>query len=162
MPAMSDVFLSESVTSSANLDMVRLGFGSHRVQIPYQTAFELLAGVKMAGKMASRFEGNKAQNWRELARINTGTRNLTPARRFRRSNLQSNCKTWAVRFEGKLVVMVFNELTVKLHYADAFQWYTGARLAAREAQAWAGDTKRQMRGVGYLNDAEENYKHGFS
>ena len=157
---MSDVFLSESVTSRANLDMVLLTFGKHRVRIPYQTAFELLAGVKLAGKMASREDGLDPQAWRELARVNNSTRNLTPARRFRRSTLRSNVKSWSVKFDGRLVVLIFNELTVKLHYADALTWYTGARLAAREAQAWAGDTKRQLRAVGYLADAEENYKYG--
>lgn len=159
---MSDVFLKESVTSSADLDMVSFTFGAHRVLVPYQTAFEILAGVKLAGKMASRVDGNDPQAWRELARVNNSTRNLTPHRRFRRSNLQSNVKTWEVKFDGALVVLIFNELTVKLHYADALQWYTGARLAAREAQAWAGDSKRQMRAVGYLNDAEENYRLGYS
>lgn len=159
---MSDVFLKESVTSSADLDMVSFTFGAHRVLVPYQTAFEILAGVKLAGKMASRTEGNDPQAWRELARVNPSSRNLTPARRYRRSTLVSNVKTWSVKFEGALVVLVFNELTVKLYYADALTWYTGARLSAREAQAWAGDTKRQMRAVGYLNDAAENYKLGFS
>jgi len=158
---MTDVFLKEAVTSSADLDMVLFSFGEHRLVVPYQTAFELLAGVKLAGKMASREDGLDPQAWRELAHVNPSSRNLKPNRRFRRSNLRSNVKTWAVRFEGRLVVLVFNELTVKLHYADALQWYTGARLAAREAQAWAGDTKRQLRAVGYLNDAAENDRLGY-
>ena len=158
---MTDVFLKESVTSGSDLDMVLFSFGEHRVVVPYQTAFELLAGVKLAGKMASREDGLDPQAWRELARVNNSSRNLKPNRRFRRSNLTSNVKTWAVKFEGRLVVLVFNELTVKLHYGDALQWYTGARLAAREAQAWAGDTKRQLRAVGYLNDAAENDRLGY-
>ncbi len=158
---MSDVFLKESVTSSADLDMVLFSFGEHRLVLPYQTAFEILAGVKLAGKMASRVDGHDPQAWRELARVNNSSRNLKPNRRFRRSNLVSNVKAWSVKFEGRLVVLVFNELTVKLHYSDALTWYTGARLAAREAQAWAGDTKRQMRAVGYLNDAAENDRLGY-
>ncbi len=158
---MTDVFLKESVTSGSDLDMVLFSFGEHRVVVPYQTAFEVLAGVKLAGKMASRVDGHDPQNWRELARVNGSSRNLTPNRRFRRSNKTSNVSAWSVKFEDRLVVLVFNELTVKLHYSDALTWYTGARLAAREAQAWAGDTKRQMRAVGYLNSAEENDRLGY-
>jgi hypothetical protein len=158
---MTDVFLKESVTSSADLDMVLFTFGKHRVLVPYQTAFEILAGVKLAGKLASRVDGLDPQRWRELARVNPSSRKLTPARRYRRSNKRSNVKSWSVKFDGPLVVMVFNELTVKLHYSDALTWYTGARLAGREAQAWAGDTKRQMRAVGFLNDAAENDRLGY-
>lgn len=158
---MSDVFLKESVTSSADLDMVLFTFGEHLVLVPYQAAFEILAGVKLAGKMASRVDGLDPQAWRELAHVNNSSRNLTPNRRFRRSNKMSNVKAWSVKFEGRLVVLVFNELIVKLHYSDALTWYTGARLSAREAQAWAGDTKRQMRAVGYLNDAAENDRLGY-
>lgn len=142
------------------MDMAVFVFGKHRVQVPYQTAFEILNGVRLASKMAMRVEGNEATAWRDFARINGASRDLTPARRFRRSNLQSNVKTWAVQFDGPLVVMVFDELTVKIHYSEALPWYTAARLAAREAQAWAGDSKKVMRCVGHLTDAEENYKHG--
>lgn len=141
--------------------MVVLVFGPNSCTVPYQTAFEILNGVRMAGKMAMRYEGNAVGLWRELADVNDIAVELKPARRFRRSKLQPNVESWRVDFEDALVVIVLDALEVRIHYADAFQWYTRTRVVAREAQAWAGDSKRQMRANGVLTSAEDNYRLGY-
>lgn len=164
---MQGVFAQHQVDAKAKLDMVQLQFGEYRGQLPYITAFELASSVRLAGKMASRHEGNDVSAWREFARVNPETRELTTHRGFRRSNLRGNVAKWKVAFEGALVSITLtdsksNYTTINMHYSDALRWHTVCRLAAREAQAWAGDSNRAVRSVGYLNDAEENYKHGFN
>ncbi len=141
--------------------MVVLVFGPNSCTVPYQTAFEILNGVRMAGKFAMQYEGNAVGLWRELAEVNNLALDLKPARRFRRSKLVSDVSSWRVDFEDALVVIVLDALEVRIHYADAFQWYTRTRAVAREAQAWAGDSKRQMRATGILTSAEENYRLGY-
>jgi len=155
------VFQKHQVSSTANLDMVVLVFGPNRCVVPYQTAFEILNGVRMAGKMAMRYEGNAVGLWRELATVNDVPVEITPARKFRRSNLAGNVSTWRVDFEESLVVIVLDALEVRLHYADAFKWYTLTRVQAREAQAWAGDTNKQLRATAVLTTAEENEQRGY-
>jgi hypothetical protein len=157
----SDIFTSQHVSSSTLLDMVVFEIGTHRPRVPYQTAFEILNGVRMAAKMAMAEDGNPVTAWRQMAEINADRDKPIPHRGFRRSTEVSNVGTWSVRFEGVLVVLVFDELTAKIHYADALTWYTGLRISARQAKAWAGDTSRTLRGVAHLTDAEANDKKGF-
>ena len=64
--------------------------------------------------------------------------------------------------ENQLILLVFETrnnkkaLVVKMHYADALQWYTMARLSAREAKAWAGDDSKNMQATAHLTDAAQN------
>lgn len=141
--------------------MVEMVFGPNTLRVPYQTAFEILNGVRMAGKMAMRYEGNAVGLWRELAEVNDVPYQPTPSRTFQRSKLQANISSWRVDFEESLVVIVLDALEVRLHYSDAFKWYTRTRVVAREAQAWAGDTKRHMRATAVLTTAEENDRLGY-
>lgn len=141
--------------------MVVLVFGPNRCVVPYLTAFEILNGVRMAGKFAMQYEGNAVGLWRELADVNDIALDVKPARRFRRSKLQANVSNWRVDFEGPVVVIFLDDLEVGIHYADAFQWYTRTRVVAREAQAWAGDSHKRLRATGILTSAEENYRLGY-
>lgn len=151
-----------AVKSGTELDTVVLQIGHKMITFPYQSAFEILNGIKMAAKLAMRIEGNKIGRWREMAGIDCDPEPLTPNRRFRQSRKKTNLKDWKISFEGALVVMQFNESIFKLHYSEALQLYSWLRLAARRAKAWAGDRSRTMRTTAHLTDAEDNYKHGYS
>lgn len=159
---MSDLMTKQRVSVVADLDMIRLSFGSESVVIPYQTAIEVANGIKMAGKLASRHEGNSAQDWRDFIDIDNGPKSKTERHRgFRRSNVGPNVREWTVGWDGAVVKITFDQTTVGLHYSDALECYNWLRVAYRDAKAWAGDTGKIMRTTAYLNDAEQNYKHGF-
>ncbi len=162
---MKDLFLSRVVSSAALFDMLVLRFGPHTVKVPYQTGFEILNSMRMAAKMAMRYEGCKTKQWGELAeldKIEPGEFAFPRHHQFRRSNETSDVQEWSVQFVKELVVLRFDELTVKLHYADVLSMYRGMKAELRKAKAWAGDTSRTIRIGAHLTDAEENYKLGYS
>lgn len=162
---MKDLFLSQVVSTTAMFDLLIMRFGPHKIKIPYQTGFEILNSMRMAAKMAMRYEGCKTKQWGELAeldKIEPGEFAFPRHHQFRRSNESPNIGEWSVRFEKALVVLQFDELTVKLHYADVLKMYRGMKAKLREAKAWAGDTSRTVRIGAHLTDAEENYKYGFN
>lgn len=145
-------------------DVVNLRLGHNRLILYYQNTFEICNAVKMAAKLAQRHEGLQIPSWRETLK----TMNVEIPKRvkmhkgFRRGGVVSNVSKWAVKWEGSLVVLIFDDLTCKLHYSDAFRLYLLLRANARNAKAWAGDPSKSMRGLGHLVDAEENYKHGWA
>lgn len=166
---MSEVLTLERVAAEADQDMVRLTFGTERPFIPYQSAFELVAELCVAAKMAMREEGNDVKLWRGMSLIGRERPDPVAERRFRRSHLVPNVAEWKVQyFPGSpLVVLTFvpwpsgRTLVVKIHYADALKFYTSFRFAAREAKAWAGDSSRIWSAAAHISDAEDNYKRGF-
>lgn len=145
-------------------DLVILRLGTNKLRMPYQTSFEVINGMRMASKLAMRHEGVQAPKWREVLKSVQGmipkTQALHP--QYRRSMEPSNVKQWSIKWEGSLVVLHFDELTCKMHYSDALRLHAMLRAAAHNAKRWAGDTGRAMRMTAYLNDAEENYKHGYA
>lgn len=163
---MSEILTLEKVDSEAVMDMVRLTFGGEHPLVPYQTAFEIIAELRMASKMAMREEGNRVSLWRQMSLIGRERADAIPARRFRRSRLEPNVAEWKVQyFRGSpLVVLTFwpwpsgKILTVKIHYSDALKFYTGFRVSAREAKAWAGDSSRLWSTSAYLSDGEDDDK----
>jgi len=132
--------------------------------VPYQTAFKILNGVCAAAKHAMRYEAVANKHWRTLAHIDVDTVTFRAAAEPRRSTLRSNVSNWRVDVDNQLIVLYFETrnnkkaLTVKMHYSDALQWYTMARLSAREAKAWAGDDTKAMQATAHLTDAAENAK----
>ena len=162
---MSGILKKERIDVQAELDLVVFVFGDRRLLVPYQTAFEICNGVRMAAKMASRQSGNAADAWRELAAVPLEERFPTTekrARQFRRSRLQPNVKAWEIKFESELVILKFDDLAVKIHFSDALRWYTHARAAAHIAKDWAGDSTKKLRMTAHLSDAEENYRRGIT
>ncbi len=161
---MPDILLPDTVNAKSVLDVVHLQLGAHTIKMFYQTSFEVTNGVRMAAKLAMRHEGVQIPDWREvLASVQT----QMPFRErthhgYRRSNELSNITKWDIKWNGSLVVLVFDELTCKLHYSDALRLHTILRRASQNAKAWAGDESKTMRMTAYLNDAEENYKHGYA
>lgn len=159
---MSAVFTLEQVSTSSRFEFVAMRFRDQTPLVPYQTAFKILNGVCMAAKHAMRYEAVANKYWRTLAFIDVDTVTFKAAREPRRSTLASNVSNWKVDIENQLVVLVFETrnnkkaLTVKMHYAEALQWYTMARLSAREAKAWAGDDTKSMMGTAHLTDAAQN------
>lgn len=167
---MEGLLTLQKCTAEAHLDMVRLSFADRVVQVPYQTLFQILAGVRMAAKMAMREEGNKVGLWNDLAAIAREGYDARPARHFRRSILQSNIGDYKVKYVpgSPLVNMIFtphptgHPLLVKIHYSDALQFYSLARVQARAAKAWAGDSSRTWQPAAHLSDGEDDYKRGFN
>ena len=161
---MSAVFTLEHVSTSPRYEFVVMRFGDQRPMVPYQTAFKILNGVASAARHAMRFEAVATKHWRTLAHIDADTVTFPAHFEPRRSRLHSNVSNWRVDVEQQIVVLYFETrnnkkaLTVRLHYADALQWYMMARLSAREAKAWAGDDTKAMSVNAYLTDAEQNDK----
>ncbi len=159
---MSAVFTLEQVSTSPRFEFVAMRFRDQTPMVPYQTAFKILNGVCMAAKHAMRYEAVANTHWRTLAYIDVDTVTFRAAREPRRSTLQSNVSNWRVDVENQLILLVFETrnnkkaLVVKMHYADALQWYTMARLSAREAKAWAGDDSKNMQATAHLTDAAQN------
>jgi hypothetical protein len=161
---MSNILKSEVVGASSENDLVHLQLGRHKIHLYYQTAFDIVNSIRMAAKLSLRHEGLQMPDWRALdAEV---AAQLPPKvkrnRIYRRTNAQSNISRWSVDWEGSLVVLHFDELTCKMHYADAFRLHGLLRHVATNAKNWAGDPSRSMRATAYLNNAEENYKHGYA
>lgn len=167
---MSEILTLQEVGSEADQDMVRLTFRGEHPLVPYQTAFEIIAELRVASKMAMREEGNHVSLWREMSLIGRERADAIPSRRFRRSHLVPTVSEWLVQyFPGSpLVVLTFvpwpsgRILQVKIHYSDALKFYTGFRVSAREAKAWAGDSSRLWSAAAHISDGEDDYKRGFS
>lgn len=161
---MSAVLTLEHVSTSPRFEFVAMRFRDQTPMVPYQTAFKMLNAVCMAAKHAMRYESLHNKHWRTLAHIDVDTVTFRAAREPRRSSLRSNVSNWRVDIENQLIVLYFETrnnkkaLTVRMHYADALQWYTMARLSAREAKAWAGDDTKAMQATAHLTDAEANAK----
>lgn len=165
---MGDVLKQTSVSSEVLYDLWVFNLESNRLTLPYQVGFELLNGMLLACKMAMRYEGCSASQWREFAKLKETPPRVTPLNRgFRRSRESANVASWSCAFERQLVVLTFvpvsgGSLTVRFHFSDCFEVYRRARAACKEAKAWAGDSSRQWSGCAHLTDAEENYKYGFN
>lgn len=161
---MSEIFTAQQVSTESRYEFVVMHFGDKHPMVPYLSAFKIMNGVCMAAKHAMKFEGLRHHGWRDLAYIDLETVSFRAAREPRRSTLRSNVSNYHVDIERQLVVLVFETrgthkaLTVKMHFADAFQWYTDCRISARKAKAWAGDDKKAMRGSAHLTNAEDNDK----
>lgn len=166
---MGDVLTLQRVSVKARQDMLDLRFADALITLPYMTGFEVLAGIRMAAKMALRSEGNKAGLWRDLANIAEIKDPVKPSRQFRRSRLQSNIKAWKIDFhpDSPLVSLIFepyptgHPLEIKIHYSDALKFYAQMRVEARAAKAWAGDGSKIWSSASYISDGEENYKRGY-
>ena len=157
---MSRVMTKLFVAVRPNMDMVEVQLGSHTLRVPYQTAFEIASGIRVAAKTSMSFEKTPVKEWREISEVEDGEPVLATSHQFRRSKLIGNVNTWSIAFEGALVVIRANELELKLHYSEAFPLHQLIRQKAREAKAWAGDTSRSIKVRATLSDAEENYKRG--
>ena len=161
---MSEILQPHRVDAGSTYDIVNLYLGTHKLNLFYQSAFEIVNSIRMASKLSMRHEGNQIPDWREILK---SVQSELPKRvkrhqGFRRSNETSNVKKWSVAWEGALVILTFDELTCKMHYSDGLRLHALLRQAAKNAQAWAGDETKAMRMTAYLNDAEENYKHGYA
>ncbi len=157
---MEDLFLSRRVEARAELDMVEFRLGPHTLKLFYQTALEIVGGIRLAAKQALLRDGSNNTMWRDLADTNNEPYPILPNATYRRSGQKSTLSAWSVAFEGTLVVLHLDDLTAKFHYSDALQIQTNLRAAARQAKAWAGDKSRTMRASGYLTDAVQNDKLG--
>ncbi len=161
---MSDVLLKDHVSVDTLCDLVILRLGTNELKIPYQTGFEVVNALRMACKLTMRHEGVQIPDWRKvLDTVRTELPKVVSLHpQFRRSLEAANVRTWSIKWEGSLVILVFNDLTCKMHYSDGLRLHLMLRAGANNAKRWAGDTSKAMRMTAFLNDAEENYKHGYA
>ncbi len=155
------VLTLQRVAADPLYDMVVLTFKDRTPKVPYQTGFEICNGVRLAAKMAMRHEGNPVKAWRDFHNLDKENPEVIVNRTFRRSLEQATVRAWSVKWSGAIVHIYLDDLGVDMHYADALKYYVMVRLASRVAKGWAGDKSKTMRLTAHLNDAEENYKHGY-
>ena len=139
-------------------DMVELNLGDCRILMFYQTAFSIAAGILQAATQAARFEGIHPRNRVEMSRTDRQQASVPLSPDYRRSTSMPNFKTWKVAFDGKLVVLTFDQREIRLPYDHAFKLYGWVRVAAKDAKRWSGDTSRQWSIRAALHDAEDNDK----
>ncbi len=164
---MKDLFLDRQVTSVNDQDLWAFRLGSKRLTMAYPMGFELLNGILLACKQAMQYEAVSPLRWLQFAKLNS-TKNFIATtgthRGFRRSLKVPNVKAWEAFVEGPLVVLEFyphegsETLVAKIHYADMFSIYSSARIACKNAKAWAGDSSRIWNGRAHLSTVEENAK----
>jgi len=155
---MNEVLTQHVCSAEHSQDMVRLIFGPHSVQMYYQTAFEIAASILQASKLSARFEGVHPSVWSDILKKaqQEPFEPLSPF--FRRGTQQPNFTDWSIGFERNLVVFKFDTAIIKLHYSNAFEFYSWVRLAGKNAKRWAGDKGRQWTTRANLQDAEDNDK----
>jgi hypothetical protein len=156
----SGFFKKQHVNVQQGLDLVRLKISTHKIDLYYQTAFAISRAMRMEAKGAMSYEKTAVKLWRELANYERQPSALPMNPFYRRSDGVSNLNEWAVKGKGPLVIVELNELTAKLHYADALIIQSWIRVAATEAKRWAGDRSKGLYAVAHLTDAENNYRLG--
>jgi hypothetical protein len=157
---MDKVLTKQHCAASNTCDMVGLMFGEHRLAMFYQTAIKIAAGLRQSAKLAARYEGVRADKWDGAikAHLHNYHEDTPFHREYRRSEHRPNFSKWSVGHSGNLVWLKFDELTVRIHYENAFELYGWLRNEAQKAKRWAGDGGRQWSGRAHLTDAEENDK----
>lgn len=162
---MSDLFALTRINARNQEDVVSISFGRAEVRVFYQAALDIAHSMRLAAKLASRTDGLRGGDWREVSSPDAAEEAAAKRkthRGYRRSRQDSNIRKWAVSFEGSLVVLKFDNTPIKMSWNDALVLHGTIRNAALDAKAWAGDRSKTMRGKGYLNDAEENYRLGYN
>ncbi len=158
---MKDLFTSEQVNVQQGLDLVQLQLGSSKIRMYYQTVFKICSSMQGASKLAMATEGVRPEKWGELAKYDSRDVDTPCHHEYRRSFKTTNLTHWKVAFEGPLVVMTFDELTAKFHYADAAKLCVWLRRAAKQAKNWSGDRSRIWNTYARLTNAAENDKTVF-
>jgi len=116
------------------------------------------SSMQGATKLAMGNEGLKPDYWNKLVHYDARDCDVKMHHEYRRSKHVTNVKDWAVAFEGSLVVLKFDALTAKFHFADAAKLQVWLRRAAKQAKNWSGDRSRIWNTFARLVDAEENDK----
>lgn len=159
---MSDVLHRMKLGASAQEDMVVVQLGTLRAILPYQSAFEIAQGLRMAAKEAARFDRAPATFTHEVTKADPREDLPEYHPQYRRGTTLGNIKNWDVRVIPPLVGLVFDDTLTEFSYEDAVHlaWYV--RRAGHIAKRWAGDRSRVRRARGNLHDAEENYRLGIA
>lgn len=150
---------SQQCAAASVYDMVGIKFGPSRLLMYYQTGFKIAAALCMAAKLAGRYEGVHPRLFQKfISHEDLRARPSTHTGEYRRTQEKPNFEKWTVGGERNIVILRFDDLTVKMHYSDAFKFYTWLRHECRMAKAWAGDMGRQWTTRANLTDAEQNDK----
>ena len=157
---MDKVLTKQHCAASSVCDIVGLKFGERRLAMFYQTAFNIAAGLRQSAKLAARYEGVRTNNWdgQIKAHLHNYHSDEPFNREYRRSGHKPNFSKWSVGHTDNLVWLKFDELTVRIHYENAFELYGWLRNEAASAKRWAGDSSKIWSSRAHLVDAEENDK----
>lgn len=158
---MGVILTQHQMSVKQGMDLVQLNLDDRSILLYYQTTFDICMKIRGLATFALRYERNPPALMHELEKYEQEPSNVPLSPVFRRSGLMTNVDTWGVYQEDQLVVLVFNDLHVKMHYVDAVMVHAWLGKAAKEAKRWAGDSSRQFRVFAKLTDAEANDKFAF-
>lgn len=158
---MKDLFRASQAQVTQGMDLVQLRLGSNKIRMYYQTVFEICSKMRGHGTFALRHERNHPALWRELDEYGRTPCTVPLHPKHRRSGLVTNLNNWKVWHEGQLVVVQFDDLITKFHYADAARIQAWMRRAGKQAKNWSGDSGRHMTIFARLTDAEDNDKFAY-
>lgn len=133
-------------------DMVIVNVGKIQARAWYQTAFEISQHLRMACKLAARYDHVPADFWSDVDMEDLKDC-PDPHRKFRRSKQVQNFTSCSTRFQGAEVCILFDDVGEIFGYEDGIKLHQMIRRAARRAKAWAGDTTKGMKMLVNLTDA---------
>jgi hypothetical protein len=144
-----------------NLDFVTIQFGSINARIGYRIGFVIDHNLRLAAKQAARFDRVPAMFWREVEVPDLEDEPAT-SRVVQQSRLSPTVSSWAVRVNPPLVELLFDGAGEQMDYETAVKLGHAIRRASRRAKAWAGDRSSYSSMLGFLTDAEEDYRLGLA
>ena len=147
------------VGASDDQDMVEIILDDLRPRITYQSALEIEQNLRVACKHAARYDRAPAYFWRD---VNMEDLNDCPKphRGFRRSMLVPNVSSWEIKANPPLVALFFDGIGREMDYELGIKLHQMIRRAGRRAKAWGGDTSGNVRMLGNLTNAEDDYRLG--
>lgn len=139
-------------------DIVCLSIGKATARLAYGTATRIAMALRIAGNVTARNSGVDRQDRPSLASsVEASPSPLSPEKR---STSDGRKYPWRVSVNGDLVNLVIGNVTATMEAHTALTLSRWMRVRARQSKRWAGDTSRSLILMGYLSNAEDNYKRG--
>lgn len=156
---MGELLTKQRIAVNTDLDRVVLSVARTAYPMPYAAANKIAAGMRLASKRAMRISGEPVRNWRAISRVEyyPEIKEIAPLRRMTLTRQFD----WSVQVDGERVILILGNCQAGFHFHDALKVSQWLKHAARQAKAWAGDSSKSVVSIGYLTDAEDNYKHGY-
>lgn len=142
-------------------DMVIIRLNHSRPMVRYPIGLEIAARLRMACKMAARYDRAPATFWRDCDVVDLGNC-PKPHRGIRESGLVPTALDWDALTKGPLVALRFDDLVTQMPYEEGIHLHREIQRASRRAKAWAGDASRAGRMLGNLTNAEDDYRLGLA
>ena len=157
---MDELLQRQNIAVNTDLDRVVLSVNRLSFPMPYADGFKIAGHMRLACKRCMRECGESIKDWRKRSEI-THVPEVAEISPVRRTTLTRRFN-WSVGGRGEMVVLMFGNITLEIHFSDALRLATWLRVGARQAKLWAGDQSKTVMSLARLSDAEENYKRGFN